>query len=107
VVVTYQLGNNCGIEEDDKEVLSKCPKWPAISKMVGASSSGLVGLTWYPDRLNTPGQVLARTGSAYGGYVASAVFSEFQSDIFRIFGKLFGSDRNYPSPKPKSDKGSR
>lgn len=109
VVVTYHLGN-CGKEEVDTESLSNCPRWPAISKMVGASSSGLVGLSWYPDRLNTPGQVLARTGSAYGGYVASAVFSEFQGDIFRIFGKLFGSDRNYPSPpssKQKSNKGAR
>jgi hypothetical protein len=100
VVVTEHL-HNCPVDENG--ALYNCHKWPAISKMVGASSSGLVGLSWYPDRLNTPGQVLARTGSAYGGYVASAVFSEFQSDIFRMFGKLFGSDRNYPSPKPSSE----
>jgi len=111
VVVTYHLGD-CGKEENDRESLSNCHKWPAVSKMVGATSSGLVGLAWYPDRLNTPGQVLARTGSAYGGYVASAVFSEFQAALFRIFGKLVGSDRKYPSPKepsskPKSDKGAR
>lgn len=105
VVVTYHLSDSCN-NSDDPDNLSTCPKWPAVSKMVGATSSGLVGLSWYPDRLNTPGQVLARTGSAYGGYVASAVFSEFQADIFRMFGKLFGSDRNYPAP-PKPDKGAR
>jgi hypothetical protein len=68
-------------------------KWLAISKMVGAASSGVVGLTWYPARQNTPGDVLSRTGQAYGGYLASAVFQEFQADLFRALGKLVGSDR--------------
>jgi hypothetical protein len=77
-------------------------KWPAFSKMAGASSSGLVGLAWYPDRLNTPGQVLARTGSAYGGYLASAIFQEFQADIFHGIGKLLGSDRNPSTSKPQT-----
>jgi hypothetical protein len=101
VVVVYHL-RNCGT--DDNGTLHDCPKWPAISKMVGASSSGLVGLSWYPQRLNTPGQVLARTGSAYGGYVASAIFSEFQADIFHLLGKMVGSDRNNPSSQPKKAK---
>jgi hypothetical protein len=103
VVVVHHL-RNCSV--DGNGALYNCPQWPAISKMVGASSSGLVGLSWYPERLNTPGQVLARTGSAYGGYVASAIFSEFQADIFRLLGKVVGSDRNYPSFKPKNIKAS-
>lgn len=70
---------------------------PAISKAVGAASSGTVGLAWYPDRLNTPGQVLARTGSAYGGYLASAIFQEFQGEIFHYLGKMLGTDRGSPS----------
>jgi hypothetical protein len=104
VVVVYHL-RDCQLADatDGNRVLHKCRKWPAISRMVGASSSGLVGLSWYPERLNTPGQVLARTGSAYGGYVASAIFSEFQADIFRLLGKVVGSDRNNPS-QPKDIK---
>jgi hypothetical protein len=104
VVVVYHL-RNCGT--DDGGNLVNCPKWPAISKMVGASSSGLVGLAWYPERLNTPGQILARTGSAYGGYVASAIFSEFQADIFHLLGKLVGSDHGSPAPKPKNPKAAK
>jgi hypothetical protein len=72
-------------------------RWPAISKAVGAASSGTVGLAWYPDRLNTPGQVLARTGSAYGGYLASAIFQEFQGEIFHYLGKMLGTDKGSPS----------
>ena len=68
-------------------------KWLAVSKIVGAASSGLVGLSWYPARQNTPGDVLSRTGQAYGGYVASALFQEFQADLFRVLGKVVGSDR--------------
>lgn len=72
-------------------------RWPAISKAVGAGSSGVVGLAWYPGRLNTPGQVMARTGSAYGGYLASAIFQEFQGEIFHYLGKMLGSDKGSPS----------
>ena len=72
-----------------------------ISKAVGAASSGTVGFAWYPDRLNTPGQVLARTGSAYGGYLASAIFQEFQGEIFHYLGKMLGTDRGSPSGENK------
>jgi hypothetical protein len=67
---------------------------PALSKFAGAASSGLAGMAWYPDRLNRPVDVLSRTGSAYGGYLGSALFQEFQADIFHMVGKMFGSDRN-------------
>jgi len=71
---------------------------PAFSKFAGAASSGLVGLAWYPGRLNRPVDVVSRSASAYGGYLASNVFQEFQADIFHMVGKMFGSDRN-SSPK--------
>ena len=93
-------------DNDDTGDLSHCHRWPALSRMIGAASSGVVGLAWYPDRLNTPGQILARTGSAYGGYVASGIFSEFQADIFRLFGKLVGSDKS-PSAKFGNTKGEK
>lgn len=93
-------------DTDDTGDLSHCHRWPALSRMIGAASSGVVGLAWYPDRLHTPGQILARTGSAYGGYVASGVFSEFQADIFRLFGKLLGSDKG-PSAKSGNTKGEK
>src|ERR1700756_3300595 len=44
VVVTEHL-HNCSVDDDG--ALRNCHKWPAISKMVGASFSGLVGLSWY------------------------------------------------------------
>ena len=70
---------------------------PAYSKFAGAASSGLVGLAWYPDRLNRPVDVLARTGSAFGGYLGSNIFQEFQADIFHTLGKMFGINRTRSS----------
>jgi len=69
-------------------------KRPAFSKFAGAASSGVVGYAWYPGRLNRPVDVVSRSASAYGGYLASNIFQEFQSDIFHLVGKMFGSDRN-------------
>lgn len=82
----------------------RCARWPAISRLVGASSSGVVGLAWYPDRLNHPDQVVVRGASAYGGYVASAIFSEFQADVFRLLGKMMGSDNGKPARKSEQKK---
>jgi hypothetical protein len=55
-----------------------------------------VGMAWYPGRLNHPSDVISRSASAYGGYLGSSIFQEFQEDIFRMAGKMFGSDRNVP-----------
>jgi hypothetical protein len=72
---------------------------PALSKFAGAASSGAIGLAWYPGRLNRPTDVLARSGSAFGGYLGSNIFAEFKDDIFHIVGKMLGSDRNPPPAK--------
>lgn len=77
--------------------------YPNFANLSGAVASGTVGLAWYPDRLNTPGQVLARTGSAYGGYVSSAIFNEFKADIFHLLANMLGSDRGSTS-LPKEGK---
>jgi hypothetical protein len=62
----------------------------AFSKIAGALTSGFIGNAWYPDRLRTPGQAFARSGSAMGGYVMSSLFSEFQPDVFGMVKKLLG-----------------
>src|SRR5262249_5460084 len=79
---------------------------PAFSKFAGAASSGAVGLAWYPGRLNRPVDVLSRSATAYGGYLASNIFQEFGADIFHLAGKMFGSDRNR-SPKSSVSEVSR
>ena len=62
----------------------------AFSRIAGALSSGFVGNAWYPDRLTTPGQAFARTGSAMGGYVINSLFSEFQPEVFGLVRKMLG-----------------
>jgi len=79
---------------------------PAYSKFAGAASSGLVGLAWYPGRLNRPVDVVSRSASAYGGYLASNIFEEFQADIFHMLGKMFGSDRT-SAPKSRASEVSK
>lgn len=73
-----------------------CTDGIAFSHFAGALSSGFIGRAWVPDPGNTIGQAFARTGTAFGGDVAASVFSEFQSDIFSFFGRMFGSGK----PKP-------
>jgi len=70
---------------------------PAYSKFAGAASSGLVGLAWYPDRLNRPVDVASRSASAFGGYLASNMFQEFKADLQNMLGKMFGRNRNTSS----------
>jgi hypothetical protein len=79
---------------------------PAYSKFVGAASSGAIGIAWYPQRLNRPVDVVSRSASAFGGYLASSIFQEFKDDIFRLVGKIFGSDRNVSS-QPQASRGSK
>jgi len=69
----------------------------AFSRVGGAFASGLVGLEWTPDRQNTWGQVGIRTGTAFGGYAAGAIFHEFQPDITKLLSKIVGQ-RKTPSP---------
>jgi hypothetical protein len=73
----------------------------AFSRVGGAFASGIVGLAWTPARENTWAQVGVRTGTAFGGYAASAVFTEFQPDITKLFGKLTGQSKT-PSVQGKN-----
>jgi hypothetical protein len=70
-----------------------CSDGIAFSHFAGALSSGFIGRVWMPDESNTIGQSFVRSGTAFGGYVAASVFSEFQGDIFRFFSRMFGSGK--------------
>jgi hypothetical protein len=65
----------------------------AFSRVGGAFASGLVGRAWMPDPHNTWGQVGIRTGTAFGGYAAGAVFHEFQPDITKLLSNLTGQSK--------------
>jgi hypothetical protein len=69
----------------------------AFSRIAGALSSGFVGNAWYPDRLATTRQAFARTGSAFGGYVMSNLFSEFQPELFGLIRKMTGLGPKKPT----------
>jgi hypothetical protein len=62
----------------------------AFSRVVGAFSSGVVGIAWTPAATNTWGQVGIRTASAFGGYAAGAVFHEFQPDLTNLLSRITG-----------------
>jgi hypothetical protein len=70
-----------------------CTDGIALSHFAGSLSSGFVGMAWTPGPGNNVGQAFARSGTAFGGDVAASVFSEFQGDIFRLFGRMFGSGK--------------
>jgi hypothetical protein len=70
-----------------------CTDGVAWSHFAGSLSSGFVGLAWTPAPGNTVSQAFVRSGTAFGGDIAASVFAEFQSDIFGLFGRLFGSGK--------------
>jgi hypothetical protein len=69
----------------------------AWSRIAGALTSGFIGNAWYPDRLSTTPEAFKRTGSAFGGYVMNSLFSEFQSDLFRLVRRMIGLSPKQPS----------
>jgi hypothetical protein len=68
----------------------------AFSRVGGAVASGLVGRLWTPDPYNTWAQVGVRTGTAFGGYAAGAVFHEFEPDITKLLARLTGQSKTPP-----------
>jgi len=70
-----------------------CTDFIAFSHFAGALSSGFVGRAWTPDRDNTIGQAFMRSGTAFGGDIGASLFSEFQGDIFGLFGRAFGGGK--------------
>ena len=69
----------------------------AYSRIGGAFSSGLVGRLWTPGPENTWGQVGVRMATAFGGYAAGAIFTEFQPDLTKLLAKITGQGK---TPKP-------
>lgn len=65
----------------------------AFSRVGGAVSSGLIGRLWIPGPQNTWGQVGVRTASAFGGYAAGSVFTEFQPELTKLLAKLTGQKK--------------
>lgn len=72
----------------------------ALSHFAGAFSSGFVGMAWTPDPQNTVGEAFKRSGTAFGGYIASSIFTEFQPDIFTLFGRVFFRAPKKPAADP-------
>ena len=70
-----------------------CTDFIAFSHFAGALSSGFVGRAWTPDPHNTIGQAFMRSGTAFGGDIGASLFSEFQGDMFGLFGRMFGSGK--------------
>jgi hypothetical protein len=65
----------------------------AFSRIGGAVASGVTGIGWTPASTNTWGQVGIRTGTAFGGYAAGAIFHEFQPDVTKLLARLTGQSR--------------
>ena len=64
-------------------------------RLAGSFASGFAGLAWAPQSKDHLSNALSDSGTAFGGYVADSVFSEFSPDISRIFAHFF------PMGKPK------
>ncbi len=58
----------------------------AVSRLLGAYSSGFIANLWYPDTANTPGEALIRGSWALASDMGTSAFREFWPDIKR---KLF------------------
>ena len=69
----------------------------AYSRIAGSLASGFIGMSWTPDRNNTVGQAFGRTGTAFAGYAATSVWTEFQPDVVRLVGRMIGQRKPKPS----------
>jgi hypothetical protein len=69
----------------------------AYSRIAGSFASGFIGMSWTPGPDNTVGQALGRTGTAFAGYAATNVWTEFQPDIVRLVGAMIGQRKPKPS----------
>lgn len=56
----------------------------AVSRIAAAFAGGFAGMAWTPDRLNTPGNALKRSGRAYGAYFSSSLWQEFRPDLAKL-----------------------
>ena len=78
----------------------------AVSRIVGSFASGFVGLAWAPPSQDKFSNAFANSGTAFAGYIGSSVFSEFQTDLFGLLGKLFPAGKPHiqktSSPPPRA-----
>jgi hypothetical protein len=68
---------------------------PKPARLAGSFASGFAGLAWAPTSTDHVSNALESSGTAFGGYIADSIFSEFSPDISRLLGHLF------PTGKPK------
>ena len=61
----------------------------SAGRLVGAFSSGFVGMAWTPDPINTTANALVRTGTAMGGVLAGSLWKEFQPDLSKLASSIF------------------
>jgi hypothetical protein len=67
-----------------------CSDGVAWSHFAGSFSSGFLGMLWTPDRENTVPAAMGRTGTAFAGYVGGSLFREFEPDLVKFAGRIFG-----------------
>lgn len=61
----------------------------AAATVIGAFSSGFVGMAWYPTPEDTVRRSLRRSGASLAGSLIYAELYEFEPDIFKVIGKWF------------------
>ncbi len=88
-------------------VWNACESRPAPARAMGSFASGFVGLAWAPPSQDKVSSALVNSGTAFAGYIGASVFSEFQTDLFGLLGKMFptgkpqaASNRNVPPAVP-------
>lgn len=81
-------------------VWDACHSRPAPGRLIGSFASGFVGLAWAPPSQDKVSSALVNSGTAFAGYIGDSLFSEFEYDLFGVFGKMFGTGKPHPQPPP-------
>src|SRR5207249_2355724 len=61
----------------------------SAGRIAGTFSSGFIGMAWTPDPINSTQNALVRSGTAWGGILASSLFKEFQPDLMKLISSIF------------------
>jgi hypothetical protein len=77
-------------------------KRPKPGRLGGSFASGFAGLMWAPPSVDHISNALSDSGTAFGGYVAESVISEFSPDISRLVGHLVPTGRPKTPKKPRT-----
>ncbi len=65
----------------------------AYSRIAGSFASGFIGMAWTPGPGNTIGQAFGRSGTAFAGYAATSIWTEFQPDVLHLVGAMIGQHK--------------